>query len=388
MQDEEGVMHRTGTRGMAAVALAMLVGLSFWSVQAFAATARNVKAAQESWYQVSPADLGEEDPTCTLPTGCAPQPSAPVQPYPEDTLQVGIAAGRDTARTFLKLDLKALPPGAFITGGTLTLPVLADEESGSRQPDTADLSACPVAGAVEKARGGAAEEQPEFSCETAAKATYRTAKQPIVTVDLKPLAATLTSGGIAIVPSQAARESGATWQVAFPAREHEVEPEISAAVGYDEPADLGSVPPPPAEEPPPLDAGDDSLPADQGFGTPQDLDAPDSFTGSAPDLGSQDAGEAPVAAPGAEDPVVAGAPAPAPVAVPLALTAGYAYPAVWLAPLVLAAVAGLLARSLAGEIVLPETDTSGGVVEPREPNLAERLLLALRPGASSARLNT
>ena len=375
-------MHRPATRAAAAVALALLLCLSLWATTSFAATAREVGTAQESWYHASPADLGEEDPTCTLPIGCAPQPSAPIQPYPEETLHVGIAAGRDTARTFLTLDLAQLPVGALITGGTLTLPVLQDEDSGSMRPETAELRACAVIGAVKKARGGAADEQPEYSCETTAKTTYQAGKDgapPTLSVDLAPLAATLATGGVAIVPTQGAQEEGATWHVAFPAREHDSKQQITARLEYDAAPALAPV------LPPAVPAGDSGAPAGDASVTGGDSFAPPADAGASGPVGAldepaTDAGvaPAPAAAPRtAEQPVVAGA-APPVATTPVAVVGGYAYPGVWLAPLVLVGVSGMLARCLAGEIELPNPRSDGGAVA-REANLIERLTEALWP---------
>ena len=375
-------MQSTVTRGAIAAAVALLACMSLWTAHSFAATATNVEAAVESWYQVSPAEVGSEDPTCTLPIGCAPQPSAPVQPYPEDTLHVGIAAGRDTARTFLMLDVADLPTGAFITGGTLTLPVLTDQESGSMEPETAELMACSVLGPVKKARGGPAGDQPDFSCDTAAKATYKAGEKPTVTVDLKPLAATLATGGVAIVPAKAARDAGATWHVAFPAREHDAKEQIAATLQYDEAPAFGPVLPPP---PPPEDSSSPSLSGGSvagGFDDPGGVTAPEaagSFEGSSPSLAGQSAPPATAGAGAAKAPAVAGA-AAAPAAAPSMVPASfYSYPGVWLAPLALAGIAGLLARCLAGEIELPIPPPAGTPAVPVEATLYERLVEAFWP---------
>jgi hypothetical protein len=367
-------MISTRIRMAAVMPLLVLVCVSLWAARSVAATARNVPTETEAWYHASPTDPGEDDPSCALPTGCAPQPGVPVNPYPEDTLQVGVAAGRDTARTFVTLDLGGLPDGALISGGTLTLPVLADSESGSLQPESAQVSACPVSGAVEEAQGGQPDDQPEFACTTAGEGTYNEGAEgqaPTITVDLAPIAALLTTGSIAIVPAEEAHESGGTWRVAFPTRDNEsADAAITATLEY--------------QEAPSYDAG---LPgqtrADTGGRPSGDLGAtstggdfqPAPSSGIAP----PDFEPAPAAAPPApgapEQPLAA----PAAPATPVAAV-GYAYPAVWLAPLVLAAVAGALARTLSGEIVLPEP---GDDPAAPEPGLLDRLVAAVRPPASS-----
>lgn len=389
-------MRSAVRRSAAGAALALIVSLSLWSTLSYAATAKNVEASVESWYQASPAEVGSEDPTCALPTGCVPQPSAPVHPYPEDTLHVGIAGGRDTARTFLMLDLADLPTGALVTGGTLTLPVLTDEESGSIRPETAELNACSVLGPVKKARGGPAAEQPEFSCATASKAKFnagdKASDKPTVTVDLEPLAATLSAGGIAIVPAKAARDAGATWRVVFPAREHDAKEQIHATVQFEEAASLGPIVPPPAPDDP-IAPPADGEPVSGGAGG---FDAPGATGGSGalgpitdpgPALGGGTA-PAPSAAapPAARQPAVAGQSVPL-ATTPVALVGGYAYPGVWLAPLVLVGVAGVLARCLAGEIELPSPVTAGDSAT-TEPNLIERLTEAFWPNRTSGSVKT
>ena len=362
---------RARGRIRAAVGLPLLVilCLSLWTPGSSAATARNVPTAKEAWYQASPADPGEDDPTCALPTGCVPQPGAPVTPYPEGTLQVGLAGGRDTARTFVALDLGDLPTGALITGGTLTLPVLGDSESGSLRPEQARVMACPVAAPIEEAHGGQPDEQPEFTCDTAAQGTFKDGDNPTITVDLSPIAALMTTGGIAIVPAAEARESGDTWRVAFPTRGNDaVEDAITATLTYQEPATLGAglpaAPPPAADT---ATGGSGSVPTGGGFEPAPAADvAPPAFEDMAPAAAPPDPGpEQPIAAP---EPVAAAVPAAA---------LGYAYPGVWLAPLVLAGVAGALARSLTGEIVLPDPEEGGAAVP--QPNLVQRLLAALHP---------
>lgn len=366
-------MRSTKGRVAGVAAVCVLVGLSLWPAQSFAATARNVRTQQEAWHHASPADPGEDDPTCALPVGCVPQPGVPVNPYPEDTLHIGVAGGRDTARTFLTLDLSALPTGAFVTGGTLTVPVLTDDGSGSMQPEASDVAACPVVGAVKDAQGGAPDEQPEFSCETAAKARFRAGDEPVLLVDLAPIASLLSSGGVALVPSEDARAGGATWRVVVPARGHESKRAIVASLTYDPPASLDPIPEPAA----PAGGGTDSQGLSSESG-PLSAGGFDPAPAAAEPAPSFDNGPAPAAAGAVEGPLAAGPAAPVAAPVPLA-AGGYAYPAVWLAPLVVAAIAGMLARSLGGEIVLAERP---GATEATRPGLIERVLAAIRPPAS------
>lgn len=330
-------MLSTVSRSAAVVMLTMLLCLLLAAPRSSAATASDVKTSQEAWYHAAPAESGSEDPTCGLPTGCAEAPEVPVNPFADNTLQVGIAAGQDNAHSFVALDLTALPLGATVTGGTLTVPVLAD---GSVQPEAAKIAACPTSEPITEAQGGAPGTGPAFDCKTSSEGTFNAGDQPTITVDLTPLAATLTTAGIALVPSAAAQEAADTWRLAIPGKEHESEVKISATITYDEPPELAPLPPAPEPEPPAEDPGfatDDSF---QPF-TPGVGDQPE--IASAPmDTGVPE----PVAAAPTQPPVAAPPPA-APVA---ALTpAGYAYPAVWLLPLALVSVAGLLGRTLTQE---------------------------------------
>src|SRR5206468_7362766 len=108
-------------KGAVALAATAVTGVLFWvaaaPVSADDATA-TVPTLNEAWYVTA---------QCALPTGCgAAGSSAPATPYPDGTLHVGIAAGTETDRTYLNLDLGSLPAGALLTGGTLTVPLDTD----------------------------------------------------------------------------------------------------------------------------------------------------------------------------------------------------------------------------------------------------------------------
>lgn len=387
-------MRSTLIRAAAVVPLVLIVGLQLTATRSSAATAANVGTSKEAWHESSVTGGDESDPTCQLPTGCAPA-ATPVRGG-ENTLQVGAAVGRDRARTFLSLDVRAIPLGGFITGGTLTLPVLTDEESGSIRPEAAKLAACAVSGPIKSVQRGGPADEPDFDCKTTAVLRYNAeAKPPTFTVDLKPFASTLSFGGVAIVPSKAARDAGETFQVAFPAKGHASKSKITASLTYDPPVDLspttptgpqpppttGRPPPPPADtifDPPPADSG--------GADTPSFSPGVGELTGASGDF----AAPAAPAAPAAQTPVTAPQPqaaapqAPVPAAAPVGATAFYAYPGIWLAPLALLGMAGLLARSLTGEIVLPEPEDATEASADAVPNLFRRLAAAIRPPAPAA----
>lgn len=364
------------------VAVAVLVAVSSFTLASAAAalTQRTVPTAREAWYQVSP--LASDEEACVLPTGCA---AAPVQLFPEHTLHVGVTAGRDSARTFLTLDTTVLPTGARIAGGTLHLP-LADAEAGTLRPDAAEFVACSVTARFEEVSGGSPDDQPPFNCDTNSPATFDDKADPAeFAVDLAPLAATLSrrGTGIALVPRQAAEEQPDTWRVVFSGKERDAEDAkpITADVQYElatKPAEAAAADPPdeappasqphrPAEVPDvgapsagPRDAAFESVPLN-----------PESVEGSGPiaPLGGV-APEAPAVS--AEPPLAAGGDAVAAPA-PVAATAPwpYMYPAVWFAPLVLAAVAAGLAQSLTTEMPVP------GAADGRRRDVLGRVIAAL-----------
>ena len=301
-----------------------------------------VKAQSDAWYSSSSA--------CTAsPTGCLPA-GAPAPPYTAKTLHVGVGAGQEESRTYLSLNLLSLPAGTTLTGGTLRLPV-AGMADGTRAVDTATLQACLVTGSFKDDVEGSTEKPPSIDCKKAvapAKYAAATATAPEqFTVDLASFASAWASGaadyGVALVPTSDTAPSTA-WHVALSAHDRtgSTVPAPSAAVSYasvaanssDESfqsADVQAAPPA----------------ADQGLGA-------GSASFAAPPLAPQPA-TAPLAPAPAVQPAVA--PQAAPVA-PAQLqpqaflgTGRFAYPGVFLLPLVLIAAAGWLARAMTRDLV-------------------------------------
>src|SRR5207248_10464845 len=138
-------------------------------------------------------------------------------PYPDGTLHVGVAAGRETDRTYLSLDLTALPPEASITGGTLTVPLDVDPTHGSQSAASAHVDACLVTAPIEDAKASFAT-PPSASCTTHAPAVYTDTGGPArLVVDLTALAEHWfsSSAGLALVPAQAAVDGHETWHIVF-----------------------------------------------------------------------------------------------------------------------------------------------------------------------------
>lgn len=168
--------------------------------------------ADDAWYSASP--------TCGLPTGCGPTDSLPSNPrYPAGTLHVGVAGGQEEARTYLRLNLESLPPDAELDGGVLRVPV-AGSDAGTNAADTATLQAC-LASAPFGTSAGSFAPPPAIDCNVKSPASYSTSPVPQFTIDLTPFASAWTEGannGIALVPA-AGQAPNAVWHVAFSAHD-------------------------------------------------------------------------------------------------------------------------------------------------------------------------
>jgi hypothetical protein len=168
----------------------------------------------EAWYAASPVDL------CTTPLGCPP-PQLPSSPYPADTLHVGIAGGQETARTYVVPNLLALPLGATLTDGTMTLPVATDSQAGTVGADSAKILACLATKPVTDGAQGSTEAPPDVDCKTSAALKYD-AKKSVFTADLAPLIAAWSKGapqfGIGLVPDTGKAQPSDAWHVTFNGR--------------------------------------------------------------------------------------------------------------------------------------------------------------------------
>ena len=297
----------------------------------------------EAWYRAPQS--------CALPVGCPPTP--PSQ-YAHDTLHVGVLLGQEEARTFLQLDLSALPPGTKPVGGQLRLPVATGSRDGTRSPQSAELRACLVSAAVEDADGKVGT-GPEPKCDevtTGAIFVPATAQTPAAfTVDLAQLAAAWETssapGALALLPAEGVASTD-NWHVAFSDRTREGDgvTRINAAVSFVSSAVAVEQDPPPAVTAPVT-----------SFRVPE-FTAPDSFTG--PSVQSFDvpiaaAAPAPVAqAPAPQTAPVAAAPQQV-VRTASVIDTGFRYPAVFLLPLLFLAGAAWLGRALTRDLALQES---------------------------------
>lgn len=294
-----------------------------------------VQPSAEAWYRSTPL--------CALPTGCVDATGAP-SPYADDTLHVAVNGGQEEARTYLQLDLSALPAGTKPSGGTLLLPVASG--AGTRAAGSATMQACAVKVDVQDADGSFAQ-PPAVDCEGASTpATYVPAEgenPAAFTVALAAFASAWTGsaapGAVALLPS-ADTAPPATWHVAFSGREREGEDvvPIRANVAYVSAAvdtDAEPVPfvppfvfePAPAFEPAPI------------FDTGSSFAAPP-LTVDTPIAPQPEPQQAPVAA--AEQQVVQ---------VASVIDTSFRYPAVFLLPLLFGVAVAWLGRALTRDLV-------------------------------------
>ncbi len=281
-----------------------------------AARTATLADAAEAWYAASPVDL------CTTPLGCPPE-DVPTSPYPADTLHVGIAGGQETARTYVKPDVLAVPFGSTVISATMTLPVATGPDDGTQAPDTAAVVACLASEPFTDGAQGSSATPPKVDCDTSAKATYD-AKKNVFTVDatafLKAWSAGAVANGIALLPDPKAVQPTDAWHVAFNGKERKGVDHISTQVTFTPPppVDYGDGPTQTqASVVPPSSSGPAPAPP---MSMPQ---PPPATTGTAP---QQDT-----------SPVVAPQPAPvaAPAQQPVALATEFQYPMAFLVPLAL-----------------------------------------------------
>lgn len=326
---------RSFARALAAVVLTggALVGPLAAAGSAAGSGSATVPLAAEAWYRTAPV--------CTLPVGC---PAQPPSPYPAETLHVGTALGAEESRTYLALDLTALPGGTKPAGGQLRLPV-AGQGDGTVSPETAKLQACPVSSPVKDA-DGSFDEVPKADCEassTPAVFVPGTATAPAAfTVDLGSLATAWQESGapgaLALLPAAGAAPTD-TWHVAFSGRDRKGEGValITAAVSYVSAAvDTAEQPPPPV-----------FAPIDSSF-TPGRAPSTGSGFTSAPSFPAAGPVPAPVAQPAPVAPAQVAAAST--VAVASIIPAGFQYPAVFLLPLLLLGAAGWVGRALTRDL--------------------------------------
>ena len=269
------------------------------------------------------APAGAEDSAPVPPTAEAWYPSgigtvaAPLRP--EGTLHVGVAAGQETDRTYLRFDVSDAIGGADVDGVRLTVPIAVDD--GTQAPGTAAILACDVSGTVVD---GAGDDLPEAACDGAPTATFVGGDAPAFTVDLPP--PTGDEIQVALVPA-----GGDTWHVAFDSRTRDGGRPAAVVVSSPPVASPTPAPPTPTPttRPDPAAAPPDAAPISR----------------ESPNLAAPDLTPDPVS-PGRVVADEAAAPPTAVSAVPAGGSSPFRYPAVFALPLALLVVLGLAGDGL------------------------------------------
>ena len=336
---------------LAAGLLMASTGPSVSHASAQESTTTTVGPRAESWYRSTAGVSLGGSPLCDLdtPLGCGPgippEAQSPPHPYPEGTLHVGAAGGIEEARTYVTLDFSTVDYDARIVAGTLSLPIDMAPESGSVTPDLANLQACLATGFVVDGVSGDITGAPTADCGVSTAAVYVEAvgDEPArFDVDLDPFIEHWgpLAGPLALVPGEGSGPAD-SWHVAFSRRDREGQENLAITALLTVTA-AGSPTPPPPPPPAPVDNDDSEAVTLQPApgGTLTLAPAPPRAADPLP---------APEVAPpsgGAEQPE------PAPVAAPLspAGRAGYAYPGVFLLPLILAAGAAWVARAFTADL--------------------------------------
>lgn len=189
--------------------------------------------AVEAWHTAPVAA-----PACDTASALCPAPLLPAEPpaSPPSTLHVGVANGAETDRTFLVLDLTGLPDDAEPVAGVLVLP-LADPHAGAAAPEAAALLACAVQEAVQPA-SGAVGPGPSFDCATSSSGLYMPPapgrEAGAFVVDLAPFLQDWAAGeapALALVAAPSSLgEPTAAWHLAFAGRQT---PEGPSPIGAD-----------------------------------------------------------------------------------------------------------------------------------------------------------
>jgi hypothetical protein len=334
------------TRLVTAVFVAGSASIAFVPLASAASSAKLVPQT-EAWYQPNP--------TCAAPTGCldtgalpvappAPLPldAVPLTPYPATTMHVGYSAGEETARTYLQLPTDSLD--GTVTSAVLDVPLDVTSADGSKLPETAHLQACLYSGDITAAAGSIAT-PPVAACQTHAKVSYVAIPAPHLHADLTPLGAGLaTTSGIVLLPDATTVTPTDAWEVVF--NNHTV-------TGSTGPAVVTAVVEPFSEDNP---APVVDVPVDTPVDTPVQVADPPAISGGIapgvlPEIPVSEGSAPLVQAPAAPQPQTA------PVAAPRTITVGYAYPIVWLLPLVFLVIVPAVARALTRDLT-PEAATS------------------------------
>jgi len=349
---------------------------------------RPVALGAQAWFQ--------RDPSCATPLGCSPTAPPSSNPFGAGTLHVAVTGGQESARSYLALT--GLPAGATVTGGTLTVPLdTMTPGNGSTAPETSKVQVCTTIATV-TAVEGSFDRPPQEDCSSHASAAYVATPAPHLQADLAPLAGALSAPSVALVllPDGSVAASD-FWHVVFSATSRATPPTPPASVtltlaggtpGAVTPVMAATEPPSSSSPSPTATPSPTARPATQprpakvpsavattahvappvagipvapppvdgsvvAAGAPPLPVAAPSLPVAAPVVPQPLAAQTPPAAPAAAGvPAAAEAPQqPAPAqAAPVAFTTGYAYPIIWLLPILFVAAVVAVGRMMTRDL--------------------------------------
>ena len=329
---------KTAAKLLTATLVAGSAAIGFVPV-AHADSTTTLTPATSAWYQPNP--------TCALPVGCqtgdslpVPAPvDVPLSPYTAGTLHVaytgasasGQGEGQEQARAYLGFPTSSVD--GTVTAASLDVPLDTTQADGSVQPETSHIQACLVSATITSTEGSIAS-PPQASCDQHATLKYVATPSPHLHADLAPLlAGLLTTNGIALLPDATAVTSADAWHVVFSA------PGRTDAANTDPPVLQLSVTPSSdviTDPQVPVD-----VPTETAVAPVTDPVVP----GTVPNI--PDVTAPTVDVPAVQPPAVT---PNLPVTEPKTITVGYAYPVVWLLPLVFLIVVPLAARALTTDL--------------------------------------
>jgi hypothetical protein len=132
-------------------------------------------------------------------------------------LHVGVSGGAEVARTYVAMPLVAIT--GDITAAALTVPLDTNPADGGIAPETAKVQVCLTSAPLVTTRGSF-DPPPSTDCSVAAPATYVAAPQPHFEADLAPLIDRLQSAtGVVLLPDATASTPTDSWRVVFAAHD-------------------------------------------------------------------------------------------------------------------------------------------------------------------------
>jgi hypothetical protein len=301
--------------GAAAIAGAAVVG---FTPVAEAETTTTIAPTAEAWYQPNPS--------CASPAGCIGTGTLPpASTYPAGTLHIGVSAGEETARSYVAFPFVAVT--GTITAAALTVPLDPNPADGGFAAESGKVEVCLTSAPLANARGSF-DPPPTIDCSVSVPASYVATPQPHLDVDLGPLVNRLQAAtGIVLLPDATASTPTESWRVVFSAHDAAGAPTTAASVTLKvQDRSIATSPGSTATPTGPIVSGVVSIqpPLGTGFAvTPSTV----ARTAPAPSVGS-----------------VTSAPR-------LIRAAAYAYPGVWLLPLVMLVLVPMMVKALTTDLV-------------------------------------